>query len=143
MVKILSKQRSYEFEPQGSAMVGTIKPQEHRKDIWDRIKDLKGKVLNVLGITEYADVIVVLNEKGRDPLVFDLKEEEVHLFVPVKNMEGLFIPINMKKEAELYYVGCASTNGTHNSEIIDLIIRYEQNNISYDMFYNSVTKKYI
>lgn len=142
-IKILSNKKSYEFEPQGSLIVGDIKFQKWREDFWDRIKELKGKVLIVLGITEFHEFIVLIQQIGRDPLVFNIKEDETELFLPIKNMEGMLIPINMPKQSETYYFGCATMNGNHNSEIIDLIDLYSKGKLTHDLFYNKVTKKYI
>jgi len=142
-IKILSNKRKYEFEPQGSVLVKEIRDYEWRKDVYKKVKGYSGKVLTVLGISEFREFIVLVNNPGQDPIVFNLREDEVVVYVPIKNMEGLFIPINMPKEAESYYFGCATMNGNHNAEIINLIVMYTTDKITYEIFYNTVTKKYL
>lgn len=127
------------FEPQGTVL---IKPQmKHSKLIIEAnmVNLWVNRVFTVVGVTPMYDFIVLFDNGGQ-PDYATISKLDVRQYAPIKNEEGILVPINMPELQELSYIRNAKANPHHNKEVADLLAseKYEDMEL-----YKALTKKYV
>lgn len=108
------------YEPQGTVLL--YPKMEYTKLILEAKKEhlWEGKIFTCVGVTPTGDYLALFNNGGvMDYATID--KRDVKQYAPIKNVDGLLVPINLDDIEEKIYIKNAKENNHHNKEIAELL----------------------
>lgn len=127
------------FEPQGTVLISP--EMKHTKLIVEAglQRFWVNRIFTVVGVTPHHDFIVLF-DNGGTPDYATIDKRDVRQYAPIKNEDGLLIPINMHQLQEMSYIRNAKLNPHHNQEVSNLLASFKYEG---DELYKALTQKYI
>lgn len=102
-------------------------------------KIFEGKIFTVVGVTPTKDFLILWNNNGT-PDHATINKRDIEYYSPIKNEDGLLIPINLTSIQEKSYIKKARKNKLHNKEISQLLASQKYDDIN--KLWNVLIKKY-